>query len=337
MKKSLLALAVLGAFAGAASAQSSVTMYGLIDLNLGKDIGSAAKRMSQGASSRLGWRGVEDLGGGLKAIFQLENRFRGWNGTINGGNGVNGSPVTLFQAASWVGLQGGFGTVRIGRWYDAAFFTGELIGDPWGFDTVAANTGVMMGSAINHLNTNRSVTYNSPSFGGFEMHAQMGETNDNCGASGLNSTAVPGGIVGTPVYGTCPKRPYSFGAKFGGGPFGVGFGYHNPGNVNDKWMSFNAQYNLGFMKLWGFIGSGKNTANASVKTSMFAITAPVGAGEIRASVSKAKTGSTSTLSGLGLGYHHALSKRTTLYTDFARNGKASTQKTGYDFGVKHTF
>ena len=85
MKKSLLAFAVLGAFAGAASAQSSVTLYGLIDANLGKDIGSSAKRMAQGASSRLGFRGAEDLGGGTSAIFQIEHRFRPWNGTINGG------------------------------------------------------------------------------------------------------------------------------------------------------------------------------------------------------------------------------------------------------------
>jgi len=115
MKKTLLALAALASFAGAASAQSSVTLYGVIDENVGKDLGTNAKRISQGASSRLGFRGVEDLGGGMQAFFQIEHRFRPWNGTINGGNAVNGSVVTFWQARSYVGLRGGWGDVRIGR------------------------------------------------------------------------------------------------------------------------------------------------------------------------------------------------------------------------------
>ncbi len=75
MKKSLLALAVLGAFASAASAQSSVTMYGRVDLSVGKPIGTASKGLFNGSGSRLGMRGVEDLGGGLKGIFNIETRF----------------------------------------------------------------------------------------------------------------------------------------------------------------------------------------------------------------------------------------------------------------------
>ena len=75
MKKSLLALAVLGAFAGAASAQSTVTLYGRVDLSFAKNIGSEDKDIHNGSGSRLGVRGVEDLGGGLKALFQIEHRF----------------------------------------------------------------------------------------------------------------------------------------------------------------------------------------------------------------------------------------------------------------------
>ena len=70
MKKSLLALAVLGAFASAASAQSSVTMYGRVDLSVGKPIGTANKGLFNGSGSRLGMRGVEDLGGGLKGVCE---------------------------------------------------------------------------------------------------------------------------------------------------------------------------------------------------------------------------------------------------------------------------
>ena len=72
MKKSLLALAALGAFAGAASAQSSVTLFGVVDLNVTyqKNNESTWSLGQDGmASSRLGFRGVEDLGGGLKVFF----------------------------------------------------------------------------------------------------------------------------------------------------------------------------------------------------------------------------------------------------------------------------
>ena len=104
MKKSLLALAVLGAFAGAASAQSSVTLYGLIDMGVarinegtsnGVLNGAPAKpgvnTVQQGASSRLGFRGVEDLGGGLKAGFWLEGAVANDTGAGNGGGAAGGS------------------------------------------------------------------------------------------------------------------------------------------------------------------------------------------------------------------------------------------------------
>src|SRR3954453_6623336 len=80
MKKSLLALAVLTAVTGAASAQSSVTLYGKVDLGLVYDAGGAAGksvRVSSGVTggSRIGFKGVEDLGSGLKASFQLETGY----------------------------------------------------------------------------------------------------------------------------------------------------------------------------------------------------------------------------------------------------------------------
>jgi predicted porin len=75
MKKSVLALAVLGAFTGVASAQSSVTLFGIVDLNVryvNNDDTSYSLSQDGMSSSRLGFRGVEDLGGGLKASFWLE-------------------------------------------------------------------------------------------------------------------------------------------------------------------------------------------------------------------------------------------------------------------------
>lgn len=340
MKKSLLALAVLGAFAGAASAQSSVTMYGLIDANFGKDFGSAEKRMGQGASSRLGFRGVEDLGGGSAAFFQLENRFRPWNGTINGGDGVNGSPVTLFQARSYVGLRGSWGDIRLGREYDAAFFHGELVGDPWGFDTVIGGSmtvAAMTGSAIKNFNVNSAITYNSPVMSGLSFSGQIAETQGNCGASSLRNTIAGAGITGTAQFGTCANRPYSLGGSYAAGPFRVGVGYNNPGNVNDHFLSTNVQYDLGAAKLWAFYGKGTNTANQDVKSGMLAVTVPMGQGEFRAALISKTDNGVKTITGTGLAYFYSLSKRTTLYVDVGRNSALTADTNAYDFGVKHSF
>ena len=331
MKKSLLALAVFGAFAGVASAQSSVTLYGLIDANMGKDIGSAAKRMSQGASSRLGFRGVEDLGGGSAAFFQLENRYTPNNGVLNGGNTVNGSPITLWQARSYVGLRGGWGEVRLGREYNGAFFHGELMGDPWGWDTVAATLTVsaMRAGDSTFTNVNNAITYNSPNMSGFSFTGQVAESNANCGTSAIVGSGV--------AFGACSKRPVSGGASYAAGPFAVRIGYAAPGTDGQKWTSFNTQYDLGAVKLWGFLGNGTNAANQSAKSWMLAVSAPMGQAELRAAVVDVKVNDVKTVQGWALGYHYALSKRTTLYADFASNSKAATEKQGYDFGVKHAF
>ena len=359
MKKSLLALAVLGAFAGVASAQSSVTLYGLIDVNFGKDIGKADKRMSQGASSRLGFRGVEDLGSGSAAFFQLENRYTPNNGLLNGGaGGTNGTPVTLWQGRSYVGLRGGWGEVRLGREYNGAFFHGELMGDPWGWDTVASSLTVaaMRAGDPTFTNVNNSVTYNSPNMSGFSFTGQVAESNANCGSPVLASSGV--------TFGACAKRPYSGGASYAAGPFAVRIGYAAPGTDGQKWTSLNSQYDFGAFKLWGFIGSGTTpvllnaggnaqlaNATAPARSYMLAVSAPMGQAELRAAVVDVKVNDVKTVQGFALGYHYALSKRTTVYADFAQNRKAilassvtgagvvgtQGEKSAYDFGVKHAF
>lgn len=350
MKKSLLALAVLGAFAGVASAQSSVTLYGLIDANLGKDLGSAQKRMGQGASSRLGFRGVEDLGGGSAAFFQMENRFFPYNGTINGGGAVNGSPVTLWQARSYVGLRGGWGEVRLGREYNGAFFHGEVMGDPWGWDTAASalTVAAMRVGVSSYTNVNGSITYNSPNISGFTFTGQVAQPRDNCGSS-LGTTGV--------TFTGCAKRPYSGGASYVAGPLAVRIGYDNPGNPTDKLITLNSQYDFGAFKLWGFLGRGTTAVaanangstqpannDAATRSYLIAATVPMGQGEFRAALVDVKVDGIKTVQGFALGYHYALSKRTTLYTDLAQNSKQLLtgtttvgEKTTYDFGIKHAF
>ena len=150
MKKSLLALAVLGAFAGAASAQSSVTVYGLLDEGITKSNGGTSGNnglTSPGAAPkawtlqfastpRLGFRGNEDLGGGLSAQFQIEHRF--YNDT-----GAAQSSAIFWNGRSYVQLSSATaGRVYLGRDYSPAFWP-AVKSDPFGWDGVGQAGGAM--------------------------------------------------------------------------------------------------------------------------------------------------------------------------------------------------
>jgi predicted porin len=125
MKKSLLALAVMGAFAGVAHAQSSVQIYGSFDggvryVDNFNNAGDSRITMSSSGtynSNRLGFKGVEDLGGGMNAHFNLENGFNSGNGALN--NTVS----QLFDRAAYVGIGGTWGTLDLGRQYSVSFKT----------------------------------------------------------------------------------------------------------------------------------------------------------------------------------------------------------------------
>jgi len=116
MKKSLVALAVLAA-SGAAMAQSSVTLFGIVDAGYAniKANGTSKSGITNSGynSSRIGFRGTEDLGGGLKAEFWLEGALANDDGNASGLN---------FQRRSTVSVVGGFGEVRIGRDYTPTFW-----------------------------------------------------------------------------------------------------------------------------------------------------------------------------------------------------------------------
>lgn len=125
MKKSLLALAVLGAFAGVAQAQSNVTLYGSIDAGLRRvDKVDAAgnSRITMGSngtyqSNRIGFKGVEDLGGGLNAHFTLETGFNSGTGAFDN------TTSQLFRRTASVGLGGAWGSLDLGHQYTVAYRT----------------------------------------------------------------------------------------------------------------------------------------------------------------------------------------------------------------------
>lgn len=166
MKKSLIALAVL-ASSGAAMAQSSVSVYGLLDVWVGSQknttngvtAGSFGKMASNEglATSRLGFKGTEDLGGGLKANFQIETTV-----------GLDQPAATsLGDRQSWVGLSGGFGEVRLGRVWTPYDNTRFLINDTF---TANFSSSFSVWRGYTDRTTN-GVQYTTPSFGGLTASA----------------------------------------------------------------------------------------------------------------------------------------------------------------------
>jgi predicted porin len=159
MKKSLIALAVAGAFAAPAfAATSNVDVYGIIDASVNYvDLNDDESFWSVGSNgmeaSRLGFKGSEDLGGGLKAIWQIESGFD-----------VEGTGATIGKRNTFVGLSGGFGTVLIGN-HDTPekLSTGKL-------DFFADSVGdYNVGATIIDTRENNVIAYISPTFSGFHF------------------------------------------------------------------------------------------------------------------------------------------------------------------------
>ncbi|MDG0026585.1 porin [Trinickia sp. Y13] len=254
MKKTLLVGALTGAFATMAHAQSSVTLYGLIDAGItytNNQGGHSNWQQSTGAvnGSRWGLRGSEDLGGGLKAIFTLENGFGINNGTLK-------QSGREFGRQAWVGLKSDqFGSVTLGRQYDDVVqYLGPL-----------ALTGTQYGGTSfahpfdndnldNSFRVNNSVHFQSANYGGFKLGALYGFSNTagqfsnnraySVGASytwsGLNvaaaymqlnndtnalaqTAASPGAVTGDATFVAGRQRTWGAGLNYTFGPATAGF------------------------------------------------------------------------------------------------------------------
>ncbi len=202
MKKSLLALAVLGAFTSIASAQSSVTLYGRLDQNVtvqdpgsraaatvnGK-LGKSVTKLQEGnvnglGGSRLGFKGTEDLGSGLKAFFQLEAQLfvdEGRAGNTSTFSSVNGNP--FFSRAAYLGLShSGLGEIRLGRQETLTRENNVKINDISGETSfnIVENLQNTAGIANRPLFQNfgarvdNGIRYTTPVFAGFQASAIVG-------------------------------------------------------------------------------------------------------------------------------------------------------------------
>ena len=303
--------------AAAAWAQSTVTVYGLVDQAVGKNIGSTAKGVFDSTGSRLGFKGDEDLGGGLKASFLLEHRF-------SPDSGASGAP--MWKGGSWVALGGGWGKLTLGRQWSQAFLKSQYASDPFGMSTVAGvNFGTVgcggAGGCVGAFWVDNAITYEYGT-GGFAFGVQTAEKPTFAGA----------------------KRPFNFGASYSGGPLYVGYGYEAHESVfsalgaggDAEWHHATVNYDFGVVKLVTGFGTGHDNTNTSRRNIVVGLVAPVGAGKIIAQANRHKEGAATVVSQVALGYQYALSKRTTLFTTITRDSK-SASKSGYDLGVIHTF
>ena len=346
MKKSLLALAALVSFAGAASAQSTVTLFGIVDaayahLSAG---GKSVKGITNSGlnSSRLGFRGVEDLGGGMKAGFWIEGALSNDDGNAAGQTWQRRSTVSLMGDA--------WGEIRLGRDYVPHFWN-TTVYDPFGTNGVgqamtyglAGNVG---GNITNQVRSNNTIGYFLPgNLGGFTGQFQIG-FGENAG--GVKTNNYVGGRLG-----------YAAGPLSVHGAYGKTEGLTDAADV--KALNFGASYNFGVVVPMVFWGQEKAGNGGKVQAWLLGATAPFGQHEVRAAYSRYDIKEPAAVRNndwnkFAVGYGYNLSKRTQMYATYARVSNKGAQNktvsnnglggvtaapggnsTGYELGLRHSF
>ncbi|MCW8206754.1 porin [Verminephrobacter aporrectodeae subsp. tuberculatae] len=362
MKKSLIALAALAA-SGAAMAQSSVTLFGVVDATFAYGTGTVSKKTQLASGgldgSRLGFRGVEDLGGGMSAAFHLEAGLAPDDGTgvatdtNNQGNAVSGG--LLFNRRSTLSLNGGFGEVRLGRDY-TPHFKNLTAFDPFGTSGVGTTQTYMSSiGGPTKARASNSIGYLLPgNLGGFYGQGQfyMGEnSSDMVNKKDGNGVSLRAGYANGPidVAGSFAKTTYLLNTANAAKGMPTG---------NITTMNFGGKYDLGVVKILGQYAQDKVIGYGTGKGLLGGVQIPVGpAGEVRLSFSTYKVNKIGlntpnpATNKIAAGYVHNLSKRTAVYGTFANvtNKKGATQalngsvtapnkkSSGFDFGIRHSF
>ena len=353
MKKTLVALAAL-AVVGAASAQSSVTLYGAMDAAFTGVNGDTANRigmLSSGiGSSKLGFTGTEDLGGGLKANFKIEGAVNADSGAGSGTNTNNqasgaaaaaaGGQGFTFNRFSYVGLSGGWGEVRLGNDYISTFLI-QVSVDPMGTNGVSDGLrmlaqGARASGQATLANARNAIGYTTPVIaGGLTANVQFwfGENASNGAGAGASDSG----------------NGYALSARYGNGPIFVGLGTQTTRGTASATTtgdftssSLAASYDFGMAKVTYTFSREAVNDFAAVGTQLTNVTnhlglvVPFGATNVKAVYARSTfntgaAGAADTIGTMiGLGADYALSKRTKLYATVARvsNDGVSVFSTG---------
>ena len=301
MNKKLVALAVSAVAAGAVSAQTAnVTLYGVIDTYIASERVSAAGRtpstsvtvLNAGglSGSRWGLRGSESLGGGMNAIFTLENGFDSTTGGLNQGG-------RLFGRRAFVGLNGGFGQVQVGRDYSPNFWVQLNSDDSYGGGLTGLSAVANLGAFYaNTLRQDNQVQYITPNMGGL--------------------TARVAWALGEVAGGTNRGRTFGANVEYKNGPIYAGVGFSDlknaAGSASQKQFIIGASYNFGVAYVGATYMENKSETGSKTKPIVASVTVPFGASRIGFQVAQSKNGSAKA-STFGLIAENDLSKRTTAY------------------------
>ena len=365
MKKTLFALALAGTFAGAAHAQSNVTIYGLVDTGFIKETGSDVE-MGNNHESRIGFKGTEDLGNGYKALFLLEKR-------INLNDGTNLGEVDWDGGAN-VGISGPFGTVRFGRVNELPTETLRTL-DPFDNDSIAN----MPYSTQRSSRISNTVRYDSPNLSGFQIGATYTLGRNTRGSDANNAFVQAGadndGYAGSILYDNGPvtllgnwsrlddsnnSYRWNLGGAYSWGKLRLSLAYEK---TRDKGWRHGGESNSGADD-----SSLINGFKADMNSWLVGLNYVIGPGTLKASFNYVKLkdvrgvpaedggnywadNSSADLKQYGLGYIYDLSKRTSLYgilayTDFENeaisnffrgSGYNEDSITGVQIGITHRF
>ncbi|MGZ5200907.1 MAG: porin [Telluria sp.] len=332
MQHKRLAAALIVSLPLAAFAQSNVQLYGIMDAAVSSEDNGVARHtvVNSGnqSSSRFGFRGTEDLGNGMKALFNLE-----------GGVAIDtgAADSSLFGRRAVVGLEGGFGTLTIGREYSPiASVAGAT--DITGQGFYGSNL-----SAFNYLTRrlSNSVNYRSADLSGFKVLAaySAGEA-----ASGQPKSDLKG-----------------VGLEYAQGNLYVGGAYHTNNNLpnggDTREYAFGAAYKFGDIELKGnYLAQDPDGANNKFTQYNLGAAYAMGAGKFFVNLQQNKLENGARGNGWNIDYSYALSKRTNLYTGYARldnnslgnfalnsssiklaPGKVSADPSVFNVGIRHTF
>ena len=370
MKKSLIAIAALAAV-GAASAQSSVTLYGLADVYAGQSkttstVGNTSvvtkKTGFQSGGlqgSRLGVKGVEDLGNGLKAVFNYEMGFDAINGNGKDSNGKDSNGLA-FNRRAVVGLQGGFGSVLLGTDYTPLYnlITATEADAQSTFDTGNLSTGYGGG-----FTPRISGVHYAGNFSGVGVQASYG----------YGKTTVTKTTAGVGTDTSLDKsQSYALGLSYANGPFMIGAAgqqikntaYTPLTSTTGKTTEYGVggSYDFGAAKLFANYLYSKKQPSTTVATyskadeANIGVLVPFGAASVVAEYGhnryKGYTAGVQTEKAKGndwlIGANYAFSKRTDVYARAGRSGDATLKDMAgnelgkvkgenYAIGLRHKF
>ena len=370
MKKTLLAAALIAGFAGVAQAETSVTLYGIIDTGIGYnqikgtvagvDVKASKFGLINGvqSGSRWGLKGSEDLGDGLRAVFQLESGFDSSTGVqAQGGTGTD----RLFGRQATIGLAGdSWGQLDLGRQTNIAskYLPGVI--DPFNAGFGQANAGTSFTSS-NTLRLDNMIMYQTPNFSGFQFglgysfNANGSQTWKLSGQDDTNNRVVTTGL------------------RYSNGPIGVALTYDRMNNSSldtpavTEWNLGGAydfevvKVSLGFGQTRNGLFAAQNFGQYSslapglsyadglkINSYLVGLSAPVGNGRVLASWQMAdphssdeSLGNLSKQQSFSLGYTYNLSKRTNLYAigSYAKHVyfQDDLKSTMVGVGIRHQF